>query len=174
MLYEVITIWFVENCWPGLHQQFPNLKFYVAGRNAPAWLINKFHYPNIEFVGEVEDAYRFMNSKSIMIVPLFSGSGMRIKIIEGMALGKTIVSTEIGAEGIEVSDNENILIATDADVITSYSIHYTKLYDGVHLWTDRRGKDPWHYGEVRLYQCLPGIKLWASLRWVRWAGRDAV
>ncbi len=108
-------IWFVENCWPELHQKYPDLKLYIAGRNAPAWLINKLHYPNIEFAGEVDDAYQFMNSKSIMIVPLFSGSGMRIKIIEGMALGKTIVSTEIGAEGIEVNHNENIMIASDAD-----------------------------------------------------------
>ena len=52
-----------------------------------------------------------MLSKDIMIVPLLSGSGIRIKIIEGMALGKTIITTNIGAEGLDVTDGVNILIA---------------------------------------------------------------
>lgn len=106
-------IWFLENCWPLLHEKYPNLKFYIAGRNAPAWLENKMEVPNVIFEGEVADAYKFMNSKSIMIVPIYSGSGMRIKIIEGMALGKSIVSTPIGAEGIEITPNENIVIASE-------------------------------------------------------------
>ena len=52
-----------------------------------------------------------MKNKAIMIVPLFSGSGMRVKIIEGMALGKVIVTTSTGAEGIDARHNENIIIA---------------------------------------------------------------
>jgi len=104
-------IWFIERCWPKIHEQFPDLKFYIAGRNAPDWLVRRFHAPNIVFEGEVADAYQFMNSKSIMVVPLFSGSGMRIKIIEGMALGKPIVSTPIGTEGISTQSGKNILIA---------------------------------------------------------------
>jgi len=107
---EGIT-WFIENCWNEIHTRFPELKFYVAGRNAPQWLIQKIVGPNIVFFGEVEDAYDFMNSKAIMIVPLFSGSGMRIKIIEGMALGKSIVTTPIGTEGISTTSGVNILIA---------------------------------------------------------------
>jgi polysaccharide biosynthesis protein PslH len=104
-------IWFIEKCWPKIHEKFPELKFYIAGRKAPDWLIRQFHAPNIVFMGEVSDAYQFMNSKSIMVVPLFSGSGMRIKIIEGMALGKPIVSTPIGTEGISTQSEKNILIA---------------------------------------------------------------
>ena len=61
--------------------------------------------------GEVNDAHAFMRGKQIMVVPLKSGGGMRVKIIEGMALGKTIISTCIGAEGIIYADNKNILIA---------------------------------------------------------------
>jgi len=56
-----------------------------------------------------------MNSKAIMIVPLFSGSGMRIKIIEGMALGKTIITTSVGTEGIDSTKNQNILIANKTE-----------------------------------------------------------
>ncbi|QGY45425.1 glycosyltransferase [Maribellus comscasis] len=104
-------IWFIDNCWEEIHDRFPDLKFYVAGRNAPQWLVQKIVGPNIVFLGEVEDAYDFMNSKAIMIVPLFSGSGMRIKIIEGMALGKSIITTPIGTEGISTTSGTNILIA---------------------------------------------------------------
>ncbi|WP_319481706.1 glycosyltransferase family 4 protein [uncultured Draconibacterium sp.] len=107
-------LWFIENCWKQIHSRYPDLSFHVAGRNAPPWLIDKLNVDGVIFEGEIADAYLFMNSKAIMIVPLFSGSGMRIKIIEGMALGKSIVSTSIGAEGIDVTDGENILLANDA------------------------------------------------------------
>ena len=65
----------------------------------------------LPFLGEIEDSYKYISSNSIMIIPLFSGSGMRVKIIEGMALGKVIISTSVGAEGIKCSHNKNILIA---------------------------------------------------------------
>ena len=108
-------IWFLEECWDKIHEKFPELKFYIAGRNAPNWLQNKLVRPNIVFLGEVPDAYEFMNSKSIMVVPLFSGSGMRIKIIEGMALGKPIVTTEIGTEGISTTSGKNLVVAKNQD-----------------------------------------------------------
>ena len=76
----------------------------------PNWI---FEYDNERIInhGEVNSANNFMNHNDIMIVPLLSAGGMRVKIIEGMALGKTIVSTKIGAEGINYKDGENILIA---------------------------------------------------------------
>ena len=108
-------VWFIDNCWTAIHEKYPELKFYVAGRNAPVWLQKKLEVPNVIFEGEVADAYEFMNSKSIMVVPLHSGSGMRIKIIEGMALGKPIVSTKVGTEGISTTSGENIIVAENAN-----------------------------------------------------------
>ncbi len=105
--------WFLQNVWNDLHQQHPDLKFYIAGREMPEWILN-IDIPNVVVVGEVPDAKQFMASKSIMVVPLFSGSGIRIKIIEGMASERAIVSTSIGAEGIEYTHGENILIANSA------------------------------------------------------------
>ena len=104
-------IWFLSRIWPSVHLKHPGLNLYIAGRNAPPWLVSKFQEKNVVYLGEVEDAHSFIRSKSVMIVPLFSGSGMRIKIIEGMALGKASVSTPIGAEGLPVTSGENILIA---------------------------------------------------------------
>jgi len=102
--------WFLQQVWPDIHRQFPELTYYLAGREMPEWM-RLLKTPNVIVLGEVEDARAFLNSKAIMIVPLFSGSGIRVKIIEGMAAGKTIVSTTIGAEGINYRDRENILIA---------------------------------------------------------------
>jgi len=108
-------IWFFNHCWPKIHSQNPELKFYLAGRNAPDWFARLIKQEGVEYLGEINDAYDFINSKAVMVVPLFSGSGMRIKIIEGMALGKPIVTTDIGTEGIPTENGKNILIANDAD-----------------------------------------------------------
>ncbi len=102
--------WFLDNAWTAIHREFPDLKFYLAGREMPEWLY-KANYPNLIVLGEVEDAWEFVQSKGIMLVPLLSGSGIRIKIIEGMALGKAIISTQIGAEGINCRDGRDILFA---------------------------------------------------------------
>ena len=76
----------------------------------PEWL-RSLKMQNVIVEGEVPDSHKFINSKSIMIVPLTSGGGMRVKIIEGMALGKTIIATAVGAEGIEYENGKDILIA---------------------------------------------------------------
>lgn len=102
--------WFLKNVWPEIFKKYPQLKFYLAGRNMPQQYMN-LNIPGVITVGEVDDAISFINHKQIMIVPLLSGSGMRIKIAEGMALGKVIISTRTGAEGIEYSNYHNLLIA---------------------------------------------------------------
>jgi len=109
--------WFLKRCWPDLHSKYPELKFYIAGRNAPDHIKN-IDEPNVEFLGEVDNAYTFMENKAVMVVPLLSGSGMRIKIIEGMALQKSIVSTSIGAEGIGVTHGTDIIIADGPEKFT--------------------------------------------------------
>jgi glycosyltransferase involved in cell wall biosynthesis len=104
------VLWFLDEVWSKLSKEFPNLKLYLAGRNIPDDLLPA-KTKNIEIVGEVDDAKEFMRSKAIMIVPLLSASGIRVKIIEGMALGKAIVSTKIGAEGLDVVQDEHIMLA---------------------------------------------------------------
>lgn len=102
--------WFLDNCWQKIHLLFPDLKLYLAGRNFPDEIKNKDH-PNVICEGRIEHSNTYMQKKKIMIVPLHSGSGMRVKIIQGLAMGKTIISTTIGAEGIPVENELNILIA---------------------------------------------------------------
>ena len=102
--------WFLNNVWPEVSKQFPKLNIYLAGRETPDWLKN-IKLKNVNVLGEVSDAYSFMESKTISVAPLFSGSGIRIKIIESMAMGKAVIATSIGAEGINYTNGENILIA---------------------------------------------------------------
>ncbi|MCX6290977.1 MAG: glycosyltransferase [Bacteroidetes bacterium] len=106
--------WFLGNCWEKIHNEFPSLKLYLAGRGFPKHLMEA-GYANVVCEGEISDSNKYMASKQIMVVPLLSGSGMRVKIIQGMALGKTIISTTIGAEGIQYTHGENILIADTPD-----------------------------------------------------------
>jgi glycosyltransferase involved in cell wall biosynthesis len=110
--------WFTEQVWPIVHNKLPHLKVHLAGREMPDWLKN-LEMENVIIEGEVENAYDFIQSKSILIAPLFSGSGIRIKIIESMALAKAVISTSIGAEGINYTHNKNILIANTAEEFAS-------------------------------------------------------
>ncbi|MFZ1752049.1 MAG: glycosyltransferase family 4 protein [Saprospiraceae bacterium] len=103
-------MWFIDKVWPALSSRFPNLKFHVAGRNTPDSLKN-LNIENIIVHGEVDNAVDFVDTYRMMIVPLFSGSGMRVKILEGMALGKIVITTTLGKEGIQAEDGKHILIA---------------------------------------------------------------
>lgn len=106
--------WFLDVVWPKVQSSFPAVKFFLAGRNFPANYPEK-HYLNVEVVGEVENSISFLRSKTIVIVPLFSASGVRVKIIEAMAEGKPVITTTVGAEGLNATDGVNILIADTAD-----------------------------------------------------------
>ena len=102
--------WFLMNVWSDLHKRYPELEFHIAGREMPSWMKNII-LDHVIVEGEVPDASAFYEANDIMIVPLFSGSGIRVKVIEAMAYGKTVVSTSLGAEGIMYTRGENILIA---------------------------------------------------------------
>jgi glycosyltransferase involved in cell wall biosynthesis len=107
-------LWFVSEVFPALQNLHPDLKLYIAGRNAPLWFCHKVNLPGIVFCGEVTDAREFIMSKGILVAPYFSGGGMRVKIVEAMALGKPVITTPLGAEGLDVNHNENIIIANSA------------------------------------------------------------
>jgi glycosyltransferase involved in cell wall biosynthesis len=105
--------WFFENIWKSVVVNFPSIKFFIAGKKMPE-SVRKLQTENVVPVGEVSDAKEFVVSNDIMIVPIVSGSGIRIKILEGMALGKPVIATTIAAEGLGLTHNENILIANTA------------------------------------------------------------
>ena len=105
--------WFLSTVWPQIHAAYPQVTFHVAGRNTPESFQAR-RFPNVVFHGEVPDAVEFIGRHQVMIVPLFSGSGMRVKILEGMALGKVVISTSLGMEGIHARHNQELIVADSA------------------------------------------------------------
>lgn len=104
--------WFVENIWDKIRAKHPTVKCYIAGRNMPSdFLPHKDEKEGIIKVGEVEDAQAFMQEKGVMVAPLLTGGGIRIKIIEGMALGKAIVTGSLAMEGNPATDKKEVWIA---------------------------------------------------------------
>ncbi|MBR6083093.1 MAG: glycosyltransferase [Salinivirgaceae bacterium] len=109
------VLWFVRNVWTDVHQQHPDWELHIAGRNAPkSFAAELAKYP-VVFDGQVQSAQEFIERHNIMVVPLLSGSGMRIKIIEAMAHSRCVVTTPVGAEGIDAENGRQILIGETPD-----------------------------------------------------------
>ena len=102
--------WFINEVLPKTVEKVYDFVYHLAGRNMPEWLTT-MKDPHIDVVGEVPDAKAFVSNNDVAIVPLLSGSGIRIKIIESMAMGKTVITTRVGAEGILYDEDVNIIIA---------------------------------------------------------------
>jgi glycosyltransferase involved in cell wall biosynthesis len=104
------ALWLAEELRPRLAAQ---ATLHLAGSRAPEWLQARLAVPGVVFHGEVPDAAAFLRGMRVMLAPILSGGGMRIKILEAMGEGKAVVSTAIGAEGIDSTHGRNILIADD-------------------------------------------------------------
>jgi glycosyltransferase involved in cell wall biosynthesis len=114
--------WFIDRCFPSVTEQFPGIRLKIAGRNAPDWFIELLEHPQIDFMGEIDDASEFIRKNGILIVPLLSGSGMRVKIIEGMSNSKAIVTTSVGCEGINAENGKHIFIADNPIEFSKYIV----------------------------------------------------
>jgi len=102
--------WFLEDVWKKIADKYPQLSLVLAGKGNHVLFANK-NYKNVQVFDFVENAQEFIQTHDLMIVPLLSGSGMRIKIMEALALGKPVITTTVGAEGINITNGENIFIA---------------------------------------------------------------
>jgi glycosyltransferase involved in cell wall biosynthesis len=111
-------LWFFKHVWPEINLKYPHLKFYLAGRN-PSKQMKLLKAKNLVFLGEIEHAKDFIKAHSILIIPLFSGSGIRIKIIEAMAFGKAVITTSLGLEGNPAEHQQEVVIANTADEFLS-------------------------------------------------------
>lgn len=102
--------WFLDEIWPAIHKNHPELTFTVAGHGTPQKLYQRKDF-NVIMAGSVPSVNDFMLKHDLMIVPLLSGSGIRIKIVEAMALGKVVVTTSVGAQGLDVENGKHLFIA---------------------------------------------------------------
>ena len=104
--------YFTDKIFPLIRHEIPATKFWVVGRRPPR-RIQALASDHVTVTGAVDDIRPYLGKAAICVVPLRSGSGTRIKIFEAMAMGKAVVSTTMGAEGLPVQHGENIILADD-------------------------------------------------------------
>ncbi len=117
--------WLIQSVWPKVFKKCPTAQLHLAGNKMPKDLLN-LEVEGVKLKGRVKNAISYMRKRHVMVVPLFSAGGMRVKIIEGMAMGKTVISTPIGAEGIAHRDGKNILLAATAAEFADHMVALVK------------------------------------------------
>ena len=115
-------LWFAKNVWPIIKQKRPSSQFCIAGKSPPPEVQALNSDPSIEVTGAVDDMRTYYAKAAVVVVPLRVGGGTRLKILEAMAMEKAIVSTAVGAEGIEYTRNQNILIENDPEDFANATI----------------------------------------------------
>lgn len=158
--------WIVDELWPRVTERAPKARLSIAGSGPPDWLRRRARGQNIDFPGEVSDAQAFMQRMSVMIAPLFAGGGMRIKVLEAMALARPVVATTLGAGGIDVENGRDIFIADDVTAFTDSVVRLLRETDtasrignaGRATVMDRYDNDTLARGLVRFYESLLAIR----------------
>jgi polysaccharide biosynthesis protein PslH len=113
--------WFVKQVWPVVRKRFPEMVFRIAGRNAKKDLVTEIAEKGVICHGEVDNSGEFLASENgIVVVPLFSGSGIRVRIIEAMFAGRPVIASSVAASGIPVENEINILLADDCERFVHY------------------------------------------------------
>lgn len=108
---EDAVLYFCEYMWLPIRAKFPDAQLYIVGRNPGPKIRALTVIPGIVVTGTVSDVRPYLELSSVFIVPLRIGGGSRLKILEALSMKKKVVSTTIGCEGLEVTPNENILVA---------------------------------------------------------------
>jgi len=106
--------WLIEEVWPKVREQNQEATLFLAGRNMPESFKSDASL-GIKVIGEVENATAFFTRNGIMTIPLLTGSGMRVKAVEGMSSGRPTVSTEIGVEGLGLVHVEHAFVANSPE-----------------------------------------------------------
>jgi sugar transferase (PEP-CTERM/EpsH1 system associated) len=105
--------WFARRAWPAIHQRFPDWRLTLIGSNPVPAVRELAREPNVEVTGTVPDVVPYYRDAVAAIVPLRTGGGTRLKILEAMAAGVPVVSSRQGAEGLAVSTGQDIEVLDD-------------------------------------------------------------
>jgi glycosyltransferase involved in cell wall biosynthesis len=109
------AIWFVERVLPLIHRELPDARFSIVGADPPAAVRALADRWGVMVTGTVDDVRPWLQAAHIVVVPLLSGGGTRLKLLEAFAGSRPVVSTRIGAEGIEVRDDHELLLADEPE-----------------------------------------------------------
>lgn len=105
--------WLLETVWPLVRREIACASLSIVGRRPPEWVRRLCNRPGVTLHADVPDIRPYLGSASITVVPLRIGGGSRVKILEAMAVGRCVVSTSIGAEGLDVVNGRDIVIADE-------------------------------------------------------------
>jgi glycosyltransferase involved in cell wall biosynthesis len=108
------AVWFCTEILPVLQRKIPNLVFKIVGRDPAPQILELGKKDSVEVTGTVTDIRSYVAGALALVVPLRSGGGTRLKILEAMAMERPVISTSVGAEGLEITPGADILIADDA------------------------------------------------------------
>ena len=153
------VLYFHAEIWPRLKKALPDLKFYVVGKSPPPEITRLSADKSIVVTGTVDDVTPYLQRGKVFICPVRLGGGFRGKILEAMALGRPVVSTRLGSEGIPASDGENIILADRpddfvkgiADLIGDTDLYQRIQNNARKLMEDRYA---WDKGVARLEEVL--------------------
>jgi len=107
--------YFCREIWPQVLVAFPDARFQIVGRN-PHARVRRLASPSVEVTGTVSSVADYLRAATVVVVPLRIGGGTRLKIFEAMAMGKAVISTTIGAEGLDVVHGRDLLLADTSSV----------------------------------------------------------
>ncbi|MDR2723752.1 MAG: glycosyltransferase family 4 protein [Holosporaceae bacterium] len=122
---EVAARWVIDDILPQVRESIPDIHLYIVGRNSDV-VLNDINDPNITITGQLRSVLPYLHHANVSLVPLKFESGTRFKILESAACEVPLVSTTLGAEGIPVTDGDNILIADDAAAFAQAIIKLVK------------------------------------------------
>ncbi|MGC9396455.1 MAG: glycosyltransferase family 4 protein [Anaerolineae bacterium] len=121
------VLWFAREIFPKVLAQMPEARFVVVGKDPPQEVQDlTLQVRNVQVTGYVPDPDPYLTETAVFIVPLRAGGGMRVKIIDAWSWGLPIVSTSIGAEGIEIAEGENILIGDTSEALAAAVVRVLK------------------------------------------------
>ena len=119
------VVFFCREVLPRIRQVMGNVEMWIVGIN-PSTEVRELDGNGIHVTGRVEDVRPYYSRSTVCVVPLRAGGGTRLKILEAMALGRPVVSTSIGCEGLDVVDGEHLFIADDPEKFADRTMHLLK------------------------------------------------
>jgi glycosyltransferase involved in cell wall biosynthesis len=116
------VLWFHRTILPLIRQQVPEVRLYVVGWDPPPQITALNADPHVTVTGFVEDVRPYLANSAVVLVPIRFGSGTRLKILDAWAMGKAVVSTHLGAAGLEAIHGENILQADEPEPFAQWVV----------------------------------------------------
>jgi glycosyltransferase involved in cell wall biosynthesis len=111
--------WFIKTILPLIRQQIPNVQSWIVGKNPELAIQNLARMPWVKVTGSVLDVREYYRQADVFVVPLRSGGGTKLKTLEAMAMGLPVVSTTVGAQGLEVEPGRHLYVANSPEVFAA-------------------------------------------------------